>query len=56
MGTYINLLISESVTEAEWESVYQESLELVDKLNLSEISRRKIHNSAVYCFRHCRNQ
>lgn len=50
MGVYINLLVSEAVTEEEWESVYQESLILVDKLNLAEISRRTIHGSEVECF------
>ncbi|MDD5833458.1 MAG: hypothetical protein PUC98_08270, partial [Clostridiales bacterium] len=49
MGIYIDLLVSRSVTKNEWESVYEEALELVRQLPLAEYRRTSIHGVDTYC-------
>ncbi len=38
MGIFINLAVSHSVLQSEWEPVYQEALELAQKLGLAEVA------------------
>lgn len=50
MGVYLRLAVSSSVTEEEWESVYNESMKMVKAFNLSEINEKNISGNKVYCY------
>ena len=49
MGIFINLAISHSVSQSEWEAVYREALELARKLGLAEVRRLEIGGVTVRC-------
>ena len=49
MGIFIHLYVSESVTKEEWNSVYEESLNLIDKFPLAETIEKTIEGIDVYC-------
>ncbi len=49
MGIFINLSISKSVTQKEWEGVYEETLRLVKNFPLAESRMTRIHGIDVYC-------
>ncbi len=49
MGVFINLAVSHSVSQSEWEAVYREALELAQKLGLAEVRRIKIGGVTVRC-------
>lgn len=49
MGIVINMNISKSVTKKEWESVYNETLLLVDKLPFAERISKNIHGIDTIC-------
>ena len=38
MGIFINLAISHSVSQSEWEAVYREALEMAQNLGLAEVA------------------
>lgn len=49
MGSFVYLAVSKSVTQEEWEKVYEESLKLVDALDLSEFREMEIRGTKVAC-------
>lgn len=49
MGIFINLAVSKAVTEEEWEKVYEETVELVEKLPLAEVQKVEIHGIDTLC-------
>lgn len=49
MGVFINLAVSHSVSQSEWEAVYREALELAQKLGLAEVRRIKVGGVTVRC-------
>ena len=49
MGIYICMSISKSVTQQEWEKVYNETVELVEKLPLAELQTVEIHGNNTRC-------
>lgn len=49
MGIYIYLAVSKSVTQQEWEKVYKETVNLVEKLPLAELRNVEIHGSDTLC-------
>lgn len=49
MGIFIHFAMSKSVTQEEWTKAYEESLKLVDELNLSEYRKMQIHGVKVDC-------
>jgi hypothetical protein len=49
MGIFIHLDISKSVTQEEWQKVYEESLFLAKLFNLGECKTIEIHQQDVYC-------
>lgn len=49
MGIYICMSISKSVTQQEWEHVYKETVELVEKLPLAELQTVEIHGNDTMC-------
>ena len=49
MGVFINLAVSYSASQPEWEAVYQEALELAQKLGLAEVRRLEIGGVTVRC-------
>ena len=48
MGIYIHLTVSASVTQREWEKVYQETFQLVKAFHLAELLRE---NNCIICAR-----
>jgi hypothetical protein len=50
MGIFIELDISKSVTKAEWEAVYGETLQLIKNLPLAERRQVDIHGVNTICF------
>lgn len=49
MGIFINLAISHSVSQSQWEPVYQDALELAQKLGLADVRRLEIGGVTVRC-------
>lgn len=49
MGIFINLLVSKSVTKAEWEKAYNETLILVNKFPFAEHRSEVIHGIKTAC-------
>lgn len=49
MGIFLYLKISKSVTETEWATVYQETLELAKKLDLADLQTLETHGVKVRC-------
>ena len=49
MGISIHLSISKSVTQEEWEGVYEETLHLVEKFPLAEKRNVSIHGIDTFC-------
>jgi hypothetical protein len=49
MGIFINLAISHSVSQSEWEAVYRDALELAQKLGLADVRRLEIGGVTVRC-------
>ena len=49
MGIFIHLYVSDSVTKEEWNSVYEESLKLIDKFPFAETVEKTIEGIDVYC-------
>ncbi len=49
MGIFINLAVSKAVTEEEWEKVYEETVELVEKLPLAEVQKVEVHGIDTLC-------
>lgn len=49
MGIFIHLNIAGSVTDAEWEPVYEESLQLARHLSVASIVEKEIHGVKTRC-------
>lgn len=49
MGIFIYLQISKSVTQEEWEKVYEETLQLMKSLPFAEHTYADIHNIKTIC-------
>lgn len=49
MGIFVSLYISDSVTDKEWEKVYEETLGLISHFPLCDIKREKIHGIDTFC-------
>lgn len=49
LGIYICMSISKAVTQTEWEKVYNETVELVEKLPLAELQTVEIHGNDTMC-------
>lgn len=50
MGTYLYFALSKSVTQEEWERVYEESLYLAQKLNLADFTKINYKGVSPQCF------
>lgn len=56
MGIFIYLAISKAVTPKEWEQVYEESLQLVEKLPFAERRKVNIHGIDTICLVHTKER
>ena len=52
MGIFIDMIISKSVTKEKWESVYEETLQLVSRLPLADRRKVEIHGIETMCMVH----
>lgn len=52
MGIFISMIISKSVTKEKWESVYEETLQLVSRLPLADYRMVEIHGIETRCMVH----
>ena len=50
MGIYLSFALSNSVTQSEWEKVYEESLFLAKKLDFTDWSQFSYKGINLHCF------
>ena len=49
MGIHIGMTVSTHVSKERWEAVYEEALDLAQKLNLADCRNKEIHGHVVRC-------
>ena len=49
MGIHIGMTVSTHVSKERWEAVYDEALDLAQKLNLADCRNKEIHGHVVRC-------